>query len=194
MVKPSSSKSEYFSYIYLFLGLIIIVSIIILFGKIHSLNSQTSRIDGSVYNNINDLNALKNSFNDLNDNFNILTTSLEELNLKEVLKELSMPRGIFYAGADADKPLTPSDVFNIVGSGKIGFIQQHLDIAGTFGYSNVLNMVPNSGYISQILLSTIYNTNATKNVYIRYSTGTVADISATPPKNNTWTAWNSTKS
>jgi len=167
MVKPS--KIEYFSYI--FLGLLLIGSIYILFVKIPSLNSKVDNTN-------NDLNNLKNSFN--------------ELNLKEVLKELST--GIFYAGADKDKDLLPSEVCNMIGTGRIGIIQQHLNIPGPpFGYSNVLNMIPKAGYISQILLSSIYTPDNTK-FYVRYSKGTIVDVTNPTPQNDSWTDWIQTNS
>jgi hypothetical protein len=112
------------------------------------------------------LNNLKNSFN--------------ELNLTEVLKELSNPKGIVYAGGDGDKALLPSDVYKYIGYGKIGFIQQHLDLAG--------NPSNNVAYISQISLSDFFYGNE-KMFYIRYSKGTVGDVSANPPKNDTWSKW-----
>jgi hypothetical protein len=179
-----------YSYIYIFLGLIIIISIIyiyILFNRLPSINSNIDFLN-------NDLNNLKVELKGLN----AFKDDLTKLDLNNTLQKLSTPPSVLsIAGADGDVSLKPSDVVKMIGLGKYGFIQQHLDLQGNFGYSNVLTIVPNDSvkgtYISQIWLSTIYSNDTTngdlKKFYIRYSNGTVNDILKNPPVNDKWNTW-----
>lgn len=173
-----------YSYIYIFLGLIIIISIIyiyILFNRLPSINSNIDFLN-------NDLNNLKNDLKGLNS----FKDNINNLDLQNTLTKLSNPTGLINAGGDDQIALKPSDVAKMIGIGKYGFIQQHLDIPETVGYCNVLTIVPSGpGYISQIWLSTIYKNpeNGTYNIYSRYSTGTVNDVTGTSPTNDTWGGW-----
>jgi len=173
------STIEYSFYIYLFLGIVIIVSIIYIFVKINSLNSKIDTTNNNI--------AITNNNVDMMNN-----------DLKNVLQKLTGPTGqmltgLFYAGADVDSDLNPSDLVKFIGIGKSGFTEQHWNLPpGTVGYCNVLTMIPNvSAYISQILISTVYGIRdpGSEKLYIRYSKGIVKDVTATPPIKNEWTNW-----